>query len=272
MNRFLSLLTAMLLAATLHGQIFDQILPLDQILNNDKAYIVLTSGDTISGRLTGYRSGGKEKRALIQEGNDGIYQLTIKMGKDDKVEVGLDSVARLAIVPTLGMARFKQTNLGGDLIELNRLRKDPYIKELSKGEPLFKLEPPNDEDKWVIFEAIKVGYYLMKGSSEPDFELRQLLNPTFDSRIKVYPEVPEEEVENVDETTINGLNISSNVPGSYLISIDGGEIMRIQQLGHRNKAKSKIFRDCAIISDKPNWKDLALDVFKDHMECGTGKL
>lgn len=268
MKYLFPLLFLCLFALPAKAQIFDQILPLDQILNNDKAYIVMTSGDTLSGRLTGTRSGGKDKRVLIQEGDDAIYRLVIRTEDKESVEVGLDSVKLLAIVPTLGMAKFTQTNLGGDLMELNRLRRDPYIQQLMKGEKLFKLEPPSDEDKWIYYEPIKAGHNLMRGSSEPDFELRQLLNPRFDSRIKVYPEIPEEEVENTNSTEISGVNISSNNPGSYLVSIDGGPIRRIQQFGHRRNAKAKIFQNCSIISKRPRWKDFALDVFKDHMECG----
>ena len=269
MKHLIPLLLLFLISVPTRSQVFDQILPLDQILKNDKAYIVLVSGDTLSGRLTTTRSGGKDKRVLIQEGDDAIYRLTIKTENKESIEVGLDSVKLLAIVPTLGMAEFTQTNLGGDLLELNRLRKDPYIQKLMEDEKWIKLEPPSDnDDKWIFYEPIKAGHNLIRRSAEPDFELRQLLNPTFDSRIKVYAETPEEEVENTDETEISGINISSNNPGSYLISIDGNPVQRIQQFGHRRKAKSKIFRNCSIISKKPAWKNFALDVFKDHMECG----
>ncbi len=268
MKFLFSFLIFCFLSIALNAQIFDQILPLDQIIKNDKAYIVLTSGDTLKGRLTGTRDGGREKRVLIQDGDNAIYRLVIRTEDKEQVEVSLDAIKLVAIVPTLGMAKFTQTNLGGDLSELNRVRKDPYIKNLMNGEKLITLEPPKDTEKWIFYESVKVGYNQIRGSAEPDFELRQLLNPTFDSRIKVYPETPKNEVENTNETKINGIKIASNNPGSFLISIDGKPIQRIQQFGHRKNAKAKIFRNCAIISEKPNWKDFALDVFKDHMECG----
>lgn len=270
MKRLFLFLFLSLLFGTAQAQIFDQILPLDQIIHNDKAYIVLASGDTLSGRLSRMRGGGKENRTLLQEGKDGIYRLTITVAKDEKVEVGLDSVKLLAIVPTLGQARFVQTNVGGDLMELNRLRKDPYIKKMMDGEKLIKLEPPSEgQDKWVFYQPIKVDYNRMKGSDKADFELRQLLNPTFDSRIKVFPEVPSEEVKNENSTEISGVNFSSNAPGSYLISIDNGPVERLQQFGYRKNGKAKVFKNCGIIESKPKWKDFALDVFKDHMECGN---
>lgn len=268
MKHILALFILIFLCIPLEAQVFEQILPLDQIIHNDKAYVVTIKGDTLSGRITRIRGGGKNNRVLIQEGDDGFYRFTIK-NDVSSAEFGLDEIKMLAIVPTLGMAKFTQTNLGGDLQELNRLRKDPYIRSLMKGDSLFKLEPPSQrQEHWVIYEAVKLAHNQIKGSDSPDFELRQLLNPTFDSRIKVYPDTPGMEAENTNETKVFGLKIASNNPGSYLISIEGKPIQRIQQFGHKRNAKKKIFRNCSIIPKKPKWKDFALNVFKDHMECG----
>lgn len=266
-------LLAVLLFGTItsgFGQVFDQQLPLDQITNNDAAYIVTRAGDTLRGRLVSYTGGRRSLReAILQDSELGIYQVTLRQDDGARLDVEVDDIQLLAIQPTLVMAQFEQTNLGGDLLELRRILKDPYMKTLFKGVTAEDFEAGDD---WVYYETIKATYNdtkLLK--TEWDWELRQLLNPSFASRIKVYPEIDQDIAENESSTEVMGLKIESNMDNAYIISVDGQPLRRIQQLTYRRKAKENIYDNCSIIEDKPSWRNLALDIFKDHMECGSGK-
>ena len=267
MKLYLFLLTTMT-SVLAFGQVFDQILPLDQITKNDSAYVVTTAGDTLRGRLTGYSGGNKKLlEATLQDSDLEIYNITLRLGKKDKIDIPVDTIRLLAILPTLGMAQFEQTNLGGDLLEFRRVMKDPYMQKLFEG---LTFEDFEAGDRWIYYETIKATYLDTKlFSSKWDWELRQLLNPNFDSRIKVYPEINKEIAENENSTEIMGVRIESNMANAYILSVDGEPLRRVQNLGYSRKAKEEIYKNCEIIEDKPQWKNLALDIFKAHRECGN---
>lgn len=259
-------LLAFLLSALASGQIFDQVLPLDQIIKNDTAYIVTTSGDTLKGRLISYQGGNKKLlEATVQDSELGIYSVTLRIATKEKINVPVDSITRLAIVPTLGMAQFDQTNMGGDLLELRRIMKDPTMKELLKDVTIQDFEA---NERWIYYETIKATFLDTKlFSSKWDFELRQLLNPAFSSRIKVYPQIDKEQSSDENSTEINGLKIANNQANAYIISVDGAPLRILRNLGYSRKAKEEIFNNCSIIDNKPQWKNLALDIFKQHLQC-----
>jgi hypothetical protein len=262
------LLTFVALAVS--AQVFDQVLPLDQITRNDAAYIVTRNADTLTGRLTSYSGGNRTlNQAVIQDSELEIFRVTLRLDNGDKVDVEVDDIQLLAIQPTLGMAQFEQDNLAGSLLELRRVLKDPYMKELLGD---IKAEDFEEGDPWIYYETIKATYLNTRlFKSEWDWELRQLLNPGFDSRIKVYPEIDKDIAENEDSTEIMGLKVESNLDNAYIISVEGQPLQRIQQLSYRRNAKNEIYQGCEIIEEKPKWKNLGLDIFKDHMECGSGE-
>jgi hypothetical protein len=264
--RYCNILFLLILSGAVQAQVFDQILPLDQIIHNDEAYIITVEGDSIGGRLISFQGGNKKLlEATIQDSDLGIYNVTLRLPNGEKKDVSVDNIQLLAIQPTLGMAQFEQTNLGGDLLELRRLLKDPYMKEMFNG---ITAEDFEAGDGWIYYETIKATYLDTKiFKSEWDFELRQLLNPGFDTRIKVYPELDKEISENENTTEINGVEISPSYANAYIVSIDGEPLRRIQNFGYSRKAKEEIFKNCSIIDDKPKWKNLSLDIFKQHMEC-----
>ena len=237
---------------------------------NDAAYVITHGGDSISGRLTSYKGGNRTlTQATLQDSDLEIWQVTLRLADGEKMDILVDSIKLLAIQPTLGMAKFEQSNLGGDILELRRMMKDPYMKELLKD---VKLEDFEAGDRWVYYETIKATYLDTKlFSSKWDWELRQLLNPGFCSRIRVYPEIDKDIAENQNSTEVMGLKIESNQDNAYILSIDGAPLRRVQNFGYSKKAKEEIFKNCSAIDDKPQWRYLALDIFKQHMECSDTK-
>lgn len=202
------------------------------IIMMEDVYVVKNNGDTISGKLSGVNGTIPDLR-----------HITFKIAKKEKIRVMAEEIKTLAILP----GPFITTEGGAVVDMLKGLENEAFAAALPEGD-------------WMFFERQRLP------QKREYYQFMQLLNPGFDSKIKVYAHP---EAESTGGLTGNGIQLTGSMENIYYVSVGGANITEIQQLGYRKKALAELYNNCEVIGaiDKLKWKDFPKHVFAHHQEC-----
>lgn len=225
-----------LLLASLYSQaqFFVQQLPQDQILNNDKAYVVSNQGDTVKGVIIN----GSILRDSVN--GDLLEAFTIKTD-EGKIKYKMLEIKTLGVIPGVG-AKHKDMPL---LTTLKRASDTTFLKAV--------------ETEWVIFERI-----LLPGKREV-YDLAQLVNPGFDSKIKVYTR---REANDSGNLSFASISLTGGENLSHLVSINNERPIRVTKRKYQKDGYNMVFKDCDMLSQgKLMWKEFAKHIFVYDTKC-----
>jgi hypothetical protein len=113
--------------------------------------------------------------------------------------------------------------------------------------------------EWVFYELAM----LDKKKDKP--RMMQLLNPGFDSKIKVYLDP------NAKETK-GGMLLGGGEDKSYLVLFDGDKVDTYKKKRYNKEAKNLLFKDCKVFmenydGERFKWKNFAEHVFVYDQLC-----
>ena len=182
----------------LHSQFFVQKLQQKNISETKEVYAVLVNGDTIRGQL-------RAKKMI----NDHITGLTIK-ADDNVFNLEISQMLTFAVNPDIG------TNYD-DAALLPRLRE-------INNEEFIKVLP---QDGWVIYERIR-----LPGKRE-DYLMTQLLNPGFDTKIKVYAHP---DGESTGSTSIGSITLDGLNDNTYFVALTGERVFQLYDFQYRKRS------------------------------------
>jgi hypothetical protein len=212
------------------AQFFVQKLPQDKIQFAEEAYMLLSNGDTIRGKLgaVSFRDGFIDKINIRVNG--------------ERFSAKLADIDAFGVIPGQGSG-YEDMAL---LPALKNLKNKEFIEVLPK-------------DGWIIYEKIR-----LPGKQER-YQLAQLLNPGFDSKIKVF-EHPEGE--STGSTKVNGITLDGLRDNRFYVSVNGDRVIEITDLQYRKRALEQIFNFCTELRDKKlKWKEFPEDVFLHFQKC-----
>lgn len=211
-------------------QFFVQKMPQNQITGTEQAYVVLINGDTLRGRIN---------QISFQE--DLIRQVTLKHN-DQKLKLGIQQILAIGVIPP-DRARYDDAALF------------PVLRSM-KNKEFIEVLP---DSGYVIYEKIRLP------ERQERYEMAQLLNPGFDSKIKVYAHP---DAEDTGFTKISGLAVEGLKDNVHYVSVMGEPIMELRDFRYRKRALSMLYSDCEALQGlKLKWKDFVDHVFTHFQGC-----
>lgn len=218
------------IAINCQAQFFVQQLDQMQVQNPTDFYLITNEGDTVRGILRG-----------VSYTDSLISALTVKVG-DEKSNYKVADVIKLAIIPGED-AKHEDIALGKVLQNIDN---DEFIKVL----------PDNG---WIFFERIQ-----LPGKQER-YQLAQLLNPGFDSKIKVYAHP---DASSTGSTSISGITVGGALDNQHYVALAGERPFVIDDFRYRKLAQERLYTDCTLLTEqKLKWKDFAEHVFNYDQKC-----
>ncbi len=212
------------------AQFFVQRLPQDKIKFAEEAYMVLTTGNTIRGKL-----------GTVSFIDGFVNKINIRVN-GERFSANLEDITSFAVIPGQGSG-YEDMAL---LPVLKNLKNEAFIEVLPK-------------DGWVIYEKIR-----LPGKPER-YQLSQLLNPGFDSKIKVFVHP---EGESTGYTKVSGITLEELRDNQYFVSVLGEPVQVISDLQYRKRALERIFNFCPDMREKKfKWKEFPEDVFFHFQKC-----
>ena len=219
---------------SLQAQFFVPKLTQDEMTQYETLYVVDNAGDTIHGKLmnTSYDTDRLKSFTLKTDGGKRKFKTA-----DAKV---------LAVKPWI------DPDQDSGPISLPNL--------MRATDPEFNAIVITD---WVFYEKVQLP------TKKEKYAFIQLLNPGFDSKIKIYVH------QNADKTAtleMKGITLAGDDDQSHLVVINGGKSELIRKRNYKDQALSKLYKDCNVIKemyagDKFRWKDFAKHVFIYDQKC-----
>ncbi len=119
--------------------------------------------------------------------------------------------------------------------------------------------------EWAFFEQA-----LLPTKKKDKYALMQLLNPGFDSKIKVYLRPNSNETAT---TEINGIQVGGGEDTSYLIVYDGNKSEVYKKGRYKKEALTRLFKNCDVFvenysGEKMKWQDISEHVLIYDRLCG----
>ncbi len=168
---------------------------------------------------------------------------------------------------TVKDAQKNKSKLKAEQIQIMKVRMTELAKLEAMGEATSSLTEMMKADfdeisnrEWVIYEQA------LLPKKKTKYALLQLLNPGFDSRIKVYQNPDANET---GETSIGGLALTGGEDTSYLIVKDDAKSSKVKK-GSYKKSFPEIFEGCESLQEyqgKPKFRDFAAHVLLFNKEC-----
>ncbi|MEQ8471720.1 MAG: hypothetical protein RIC35_11065 [Marinoscillum sp.] len=198
-----------------------------------EVYAVTTAGDTVKGRINS---------ATLISGQ--IRAFTIKQEDGTKVKFKSADVILLAVKATA----FMNWTSALSAPNIQRATEMDFTKVKAR--------------EWVVFDQALL-------PNKNKYALMQLLNPDFDSKIKVYLNP------NANETgtmSVNGLALSGGEDTSYLVVLEGNQSELYKKSKYNKEALTKLFKDCDVFAEayegeKFKWRDFSEHVFVYDQLC-----
>jgi hypothetical protein len=200
------------------------------LISSPEVYAITMENDTLRGKI---------RSALLMSGQ--LKSFTIK--KDDGTKVKFKSgEAKLLAVKPSKMANLESAMSVPNLRTLMKVDFDDVINR-----------------EWVFYELAM----LDKKKDKP--RMMQLLNPGFDSKIKVYLDP------NAKETK-GGMLLGGGEDKSYLVLFDGDKVDTYKKKRYNKEAKNLLFKDCKVFmenydGERFKWKNFAEHVFVYDQLC-----
>jgi hypothetical protein len=229
MKNIIALCLTCLVTYTVTGQFIS---PVENLPTPADVEITLKDGSEIQGRITSAMSvNGTIRSVTVKDAEKNKYKLKAEEMQTMKVRM-----TELAKLEAMGEA-------SSSLVEM--LNAD--FEEISNRE-------------WVIYEQA------LLPKKKEKYALLQLLNPGFDSRIKIYQNPDANET---GQTSIGGFSVAGGEDTSYLMVKDGAKSSKVKK-GSYKKSFPEIFDGCEALQEyqgKPRFQDFAAHVFLFNKEC-----
>ncbi len=198
------------------------------------AYVITNEGDSLNGSV-----------GMAMMTNGQLRSFTFKLDGGGKEKF------KAADVKVLGVKPNKLSNISSALSV-------PNLEQL--------LEQNFDEivnREWVYFEQA------LLPKKKDKYALMQLLNPGYDSKIKIYQDPMANETMGVG---VAGVQLTGGIAKSYLVVFDGGKSEVYKKSRYKKDALGKLYKDCQIFKDnyageKFQWNDFAEHVLVYDQLC-----
>lgn len=207
----------------------------EDILSASEVFVVTNAGDTLRGRVSGCN---------VQNGQ--VNTFTLKKEDKTKIKYEAGDVKLLAVKPTVFMKYSGQMSLQNFM----KMSKEDLDKILNR--------------EWIYFEQA----LLPKNTDK--YALLQLLNPGFDSKIKVYLDPNAGSTGGM--TTGGGIQLTGGENNSFIVSYDGGKSEYYRQVNYKKDAINKLYKDCPVFlehysGEKFKWKEFSEHVLVYDQMC-----
>jgi hypothetical protein len=231
MNNLLTLFIALVISTSLSAQGF--IVPVEEVPHSNEGYIIQTDGTRLEGTIKSY------------EMTEGIKAVTMVDENGEKLKIVAANIKELGVKST-GLVKME---LMAESTET--------IKKFTKA----------DFDEIAKREYIIYQQALMPGKKNK-YALLQLLNPSFDSRIKVFQDPFAVETNGI---SIGAASITGEVDKSYLFVKDNKRAFKVKK-GSYKKDFDDIFGDCSKMmmaygGEKTKFKNAAEHVWVYDHAC-----
>jgi len=225
------LLSLFLCSASIsYGQFFVQKLSQYEITNAERTYVITNDSDTLTGRITS-----------ISYLDSAVNRLTMKID-GEKQKLSIEQIKAIHIIPN-------------ELANYEDMALIPVLKSAG-NEDFIEVLP---EDGWVIYEKMR-----LPGRRE-QYILTQLLNPGFDSKVKVYAHP---DATSGGSGSMNGLTLTGQRDNMHFVSVKGGRPFPINEFNYRKRSLNEIYGGCSELSyQKLRWKDFAKHMFTYDQKC-----
>lgn len=206
-----------------------QRLTIDQLAGTE-VYVVTLAGDTIRGQYRGSTSN-----------QNGLVRMTIKSG-DEKMKLEASNMQLLAVQP-------------GTFAQMGNVALFPALESI-ENEAFTEALPT---DGWVFYERQRMP------TKKERYQLLQVLNRGFDQKVKVYAHP---NASSTGGTSLNGIVVEGNLDNQHFVSVNGGPVFKIDNLGYKKRALKELYSNCELLAGKKlKWKDFARHVFQYDQEC-----
>lgn len=192
-----------------------------------EAYVVTNAGDTVRGRVLS---------AMIMSGQ--LRSFTIKEADDNKQKFKSTDVKLLAVKPS------KLSNISSAMSVPNLSR----AMEVDFSDII--------DREWVYFEQA------LLPKKKDKYVMMQLLNPGYDSKIKVYLDPNANQTMNV---SAGGLNLAGGEDKSYLVVYDGNKSEVYKKSGYKKDALEKLYKNCPVFTENYEGEKFKWSNFAEHI-------
>lgn len=229
MKNLLTLCLSILISFSVCAQFIS---PVENLPTPADVEITLKDGKEVVGRITSAMSmNGTLRSVTVKDAEKNKYKF-----KADEMKVMKVKMTELAKLEAMGEASSSLTEmLNADFEEINNR-------------------------EWVIYEQA------LLPKKKDKYALLQLLNPGFDSRIKVYQNPDANET---GQVSLGGMALAGGEDRSYLMVKDGSKSSKVRKSSYK-KTFPEIFEGCEALQayqDKPRFQDFASHVFLFNKEC-----
>lgn len=221
-------------SATTTAQYFMPELDEENMLAIKEAYVIKNNGEKVKGKITW---------AVLSNGQ--LRSFTLKDETSVKHKFKAQDIQKLVVKP-LKLANIQSAFSSSSIRELVET---PIEKTLKR--------------EWVYFEKA------LLPRKKNKFVLMQLLNPGFDSKIKVYLDPDAKETNGI---SLSGIQLSGGIDKSYLVVKGGKKSMLIKKKKYKKEAQGLLYDDCPIFEqyfagEKFRYKDFEEHVFLFDQYC-----
>lgn len=184
---------------------------------------------------------------------------SILTGKLRNASFGPKGIMSFKLIDDAGEGiKFKASEVQQLKLEIDGLAKMEIIAEQSSN--IEKLANSNFEE---VVEREFIYWQRVKQPGKEKYLLLQLLNPGFDSEIKVY-DLPNAKS---GETSVGGMAVSGNNATAYYVVIDG-ETHKIAKKKYKKEGYKFLFSNCSDMNEKkPDFSDFPAHVFLYDQTC-----
>lgn len=186
---------------------------------------------------------------------------TVITGKLRNASFGPKGIMAFKIIDKSGVGKkLKAAEVQQLKLKIDGLAKLEIIDEQTKN--LEKLAHSNFKE---VVEREYILWQRVKQPGKNKYLLLQLLNPGFDSKLKVY-DLPNAKS---GETSIGGVAVSGNNATAYYIVKDG-KTYKISKSKYKKEGYKFLFGNCNLLNEeKPDFKEISVHVFLYDQACNN---
>lgn len=234
--KYLSLIAALLLSFSAFSQGF--ITPVDSdnmsLILNKPCIITLASGEEVTGKLSS---------AMFLNGY--LDKITLKKENKEKLKLKPEDITRLAIKASKLLKLSMIMEAGSSIKEMTHTNFDEIVNR-----------------EYIIFETAE------RHTKAGKPRLMQLLNPGFDSQIKVFVNPNANETAGI---SLGGNKITGGMVRSYLFLKDGTKTIIVRKSNYKEDFL-ELYQNCPEMlsvfeGEKIKWDDVAGHVFAYDQSC-----
>lgn len=199
-----------------------------------EAYVVTNAGDTVRGRVLS---------AMIMNGQ--MRSFTIKEDDGNKQKFKSTDVKLLAVAPN----KLSNINSAMSVPNLSRAMQVDFSEIIDR--------------EWVYFEQA------LLPKKKDKYVMMQLLNPGYDSKIKVYLDPNANKTMTV---SAGNIDLAGGEDRSYLVVYDGNKSEVYKKSSYKKDALEKLYKNCSVFTEnyegeKFKWRNFAEHVYVYDQLC-----